>query len=98
GLEEYLKPNYHFLPSHIAFDDFSSGRFSKSGMSILLVNIENHRTLDVIKDRGGNNLEKYFMRYEHKVRAAVSTVTVDLFSPYRPMIKRMFPNATILAD
>lgn len=98
SLGTYLKPNFRFLPRHIAFDDFKSGKFSKSGMSILLVNISNHRTVDVIADRGGGSLEKYFLRYSRKAREAVMTVTVDLFSPYRPIIATAFPNALILAD
>ena len=43
-LDHVFKPNYHWLPRHIAFDDFRSGRFAPSGMSMILVNIENHRT------------------------------------------------------
>ena len=98
SLGAYLKPNYKFLPNHIAFDDFKSGKFSKSGMSILLVNISNHRTIDVIADRGGKSLEKNFLTYTRKAPEAVMTVTVDLFSPYRPIIANVFPNAIILAD
>ncbi|BAP84711.1 transposase [Paucilactobacillus hokkaidonensis JCM 18461] len=66
--------------------------------TIKLVNISTHRTIDVIVDRGGGSLEKNFLRYSRKAREAVITVTVDLFSPYRPIIANVFPNALILAD
>ncbi|MFT8833542.1 MAG: ISL3 family transposase, partial [Liquorilactobacillus ghanensis] len=32
-LVKYVKPNYHWLPANIAFDDFKSGKFAQSGMS-----------------------------------------------------------------
>ena len=34
NLDQSFKPNYHWLPRHIAFDDFKSGRFTPSGMSM----------------------------------------------------------------
>lgn len=40
GLDKFFQPNWHWLPRHIAFDDFKSGRFAPSGMSMILMNIE----------------------------------------------------------
>jgi len=98
ALFEYNQPDFHFLPAHMAFDDFKAGRFAGSGMSIILMNIENHRVLDVIKDRSNYSLTKYFQRYSLAARAAVQTITVDLYQPYRQLIAKMFPNALIIAD
>lgn len=39
NLDQFFKPCYHWLPRHIAFDDFKSGRFAPSGMSMILMNI-----------------------------------------------------------
>ena len=98
GLACYIKPSFHYLSRNIAFDDFKSGKFAKSGYSLLLMNIETHQPIDVISDRGDHSLEKYFLRYSPAARAAVRTVTVDLFSPYRSTIQKVFPNAIIIAD
>ena len=97
-LDHVFKPNYHWLPRHIAFDDFRSGRFAPSGMSMILVNIENHRTLDIILSRRSSFLRNYFLRYSHSARLAVRTVTVDLYTPYRHLIQELFPHALIIAD
>lgn len=97
-LDETFKPNYHWLPRHIAFDDFKSGRFAPSGMSMILMNIENKRTLDIINSRSNTYLRNYFLRYDLSARLAVRTVTVDLYTPYRSLIKKLFPNALIIAD
>ncbi|MDY2513399.1 transposase, partial [Weissella confusa] len=83
---------------NIAFDDFKSGKFATSGMSMILIDSVNHRILDVMKDRGAGQLRAYFNQYSPAARAAVKTITVDLFTPYRAMIKDLFPNANIVAD
>lgn len=83
---------------HIAFADFKSGKFATSGMSMILIDSVNHRILDVMKDRGAGQLRAYFNQYSPSARAAVKTITVDLFTPYRAMIKDLFPNANIVAD
>nr|WP_244964960.1 ISL3 family transposase [Lactobacillus kefiranofaciens] len=98
NLDQFFKPNYHWLPRHIAFDDFKSGRFTPSGMSMILMNIENHRTIDIILSRRNRYLRNYFPRYDRAARLAVRTVTVDLYTPYRHLIHELFPHAIIIAD
>lgn len=98
NLDQFFKPNYHWLPRHIAFDDFKSGRFAPSGMSMILMDIENHWTLDIILSRRNRYLRNYFLRYDRAARLAVRTVTVDLYTPYRHLIHELFPHAMIIAD
>lgn len=99
GLFNYNKTTFHYLPQHIAFDDFKSGNFAKSsGMSMILMDSATHRVLDIMLERGDNNLRHYFEQYSYSARAGVKTVTVDLFSPYRQMIHDLFPHAQIIAD
>ena len=96
--ENIFQPNYHWLPRHIAFDDFKSGRFAPSGMSMILMNIENKRTLDIILSQKNSYLRAYFLRYDRAVRLAVQTVPVDLYSSSRSLIQELFPHALIIAD
>lgn len=98
NLDSSFKPNYRWLPRHLAFDDFKSGKMAPSGMSMILMDIENHRTLDIILSRRNHYLRSYFLRYDRSARLAVQTVTVDLYTPYRRLIQELFPNAIILAD
>ncbi|WP_395392029.1 transposase [Fructilactobacillus sanfranciscensis] len=98
GLAAYHKIGYHYIPKNIAFDDFKSGKMAPSGMSMALMNSDNRRLFDIIESRQGNYLESYFLRYSLSARLSVKTVTVDLFSPYRGLINRVFPNAKIIAD
>lgn len=98
GLFSYNKTNFHYLPKHIAFDDFKSGKFSESGMSMILIDSTMHRVLDVMRNRGDGALAAYFEQYSVEARRGVQTITIDLFTPYRKMIKALFPNAKIIAD
>ena len=71
GLFVYNKTNFHYLPQNIAFDDFKSGKFATSGMSIILTDSVNYRILDVMTDRGAGQLRAYFNQYSPAARAAV---------------------------
>lgn len=98
NVEQSFSPNYHWLPRHIAFDNFKSGRFAPNRMSMILMNIENKRTLNIIYSRRKSYLRNYFLRYTRSARLAVQTVTVDLYTPYRHLIHELFPHALIIAD
>ncbi len=91
NLDSSFKPNYRWLPRHLAFDDFKSGKMAPSGMSMILMDIEHHRTLDIILSRRNRYLRSYFLRYDRSARLAVQTVTVDLYTPLSAPNPRTIP-------
>lgn len=99
NLEQSFKLNRNWLPATIAFDDFKSGKFAQSGMSMILMNPQNHRTIDIIQSRNSRFMRTYFLsHYSRKARWSVRLVVVDLFEPYRNLINELFPRAIIVAD
>lgn len=99
GLEDTFKTNPHWLPATIAFDDFKSGKFAQSKMSMILMNPQNHRTIDIIQSRNSHFMRDYFLsHYSKRARWSVKIVVVDLFEPYRNLIHDLFPQAMIVAD
>lgn len=75
-----FNPERDWLPSTIAFDDFKSGKFATSGMSKLLMNPMNHRTIDIIQSRNSRYFKQYFYRhFTCHARLAVRLVVVDLY-------------------
>lgn len=99
GLDDTFKPNRNWLPATIAFDDFKSGKFAQSNMSMILMNPQNHRTIDIIQSRNSRFMRGYFLsHYSKKARWSVKIVVVDLFEPYRNLIHDLFPKAIIVAD
>ncbi|WP_167711204.1 transposase [Weissella cibaria] len=65
---------------------------------MILIDSAMHRVLDVMRNRGDGALAAYFEQYSVAARCGVQTITIDLFTPYRKMIKALFPNAKIIAD
>ena len=98
SLSSYFDVNRHWLPRAICLDDFKSGSALHDGMSMVLMNAENHRVIDIIKSRKNQYLRSYFLRFDRKARLAVRLVVVDLYDPYRSLINELFPNAIIVAD
>ncbi|MCT3439804.1 ISL3 family transposase [Limosilactobacillus fermentum] len=94
--KDLVELNYDWLPLALSFDDFSSK--NGSNMSILMINAANHRTIDVIESRQGKVLLKAFYKYSRQARCQVRYVIVDLYPPYRKLIKEAFPNAIVIAD
>lgn len=78
---------HHWFPRAICLDDFKSGSALHDGMSMVLMNAENHRIIDVIKSRKNQYLKSYFMNFDRKARLAVQLVIVNLYDPYRNLIK-----------
>jgi len=58
----------------------------------------NKKIIDIIPNRRTNWLRHYFNKVSNKERKRVKTIIIDLWAPYRNIIKDYFPNATIIAD
>ena len=87
-----------YLPPVLSFDEFKSVKSADGAMSFHLCNGKNGKIIDIVEDRRLDSLIKYFSRYSHKARANVKVITIDMYSPYVSLIKKMFPNAYIVID
>ena len=88
----------NYLPQVLSFDEFKSVKSADGAMSFHLCNGKNGKIIDIVEDRRLDSLIKYFSRYSHKARANVKVITIDMYSPYVSLIKKMFPNASIVID
>lgn len=86
------------LPTVLSFDEFKSVKSADGAMSFHMCDGITGQTIDIIEDRRLNNLIKYFHYYDYKTRSKVKFVVIDMYSPYVSLIKRMFPNASIIID
>lgn len=93
-----IKIYKNYLPKILSFDEFKSVKSADGAMSFHLCNGENGQTIDIVEDRRLFNLIKYFARYSHKARSNVKLIVIDMYSPYISLIKKMFPNASIIID
>lgn len=88
----------HYLPEILSFDEFKSVKSADGAMSFHMCNGITGQTIDIIEDRRLDNLIKYFFYYDYKARSRVKFITIDMYSPYVSLIKKMFPNAKIIID
>ncbi len=87
-LKEFeVKSDLNHLPEHMSWDEYS---FKKGKMSFIAQDYDNGRTQATIRN--------HFLRYSRQVRSRVKVITMDMFSPYYDMARKLFPNAKIVLD
>jgi len=88
----------HYLPEALSFDEFKSVKSADGAMSFHMCNAITGQTIDIVEDRRLDSLIKYFFYYSYKARSRVKFIVIDMYSPYISLIKKMFPNASIVID
>ena len=88
----------YYLPEVLCFDEFKSVKSADGAMSFHMCNGITGQTIDIVEDRRLDKLIKYFFYYDYKARSRVKFIIIDMYSPYVSLIKKMFPNASIIID
>ncbi|MBG9988206.1 transposase, partial [Aerococcaceae bacterium DSM 111176] len=93
-----LNPRPTALPSHLSIDEFKSVKAVKNAMSAIIMDNSTHKVVDILEDRTQEYLRTYFLRFPMNERLKVKTITMDMYSPYREFLPRLFPNAIVIID
>ena len=88
----------HYLPEVLFFDEFKSVKTADGAMSFHMCDGITGQTIDIIEDRRLDKLINYFIYYDYKARSRVKFIIIDMYSPYVSLIKKLFPNASIIID
>lgn len=88
----------HYLPEVLCFDEFKSVKSADGAMSFHMCDGITGQTIDIVEDRRLDKLINYFLYYDSKARNKVKFIIIDMYSPYVSLIKKMFPNASIIID
>ena len=95
-LKEFqFKTDLNFLPAVMSWDEFS---FKKGRMSFVAQDFESGKLLAILDGRTQATIRNHFLRYHRKIRERVQAITMDMFSPYYDIAKKLFPNAKIVLD
>ena len=97
-IEKHVSPVYHGLPEVLSFDEFKKTNDGRGKYAFCIADPVGKKVLDVIVNRRSNWLTHYFNKIPFKDRKHVKTVIIDLWAPYRSVIRAYFPNAKIVAD
>ena len=85
------------LPERIGIDEFK-GNCNGSKYLFHIFDLDTHKTIDILQSRTYDFLENYFSKFSLEERCKVKVVSMDLYSPFKKVIKDKFYNTTIIAD
>ena len=86
------------LPEVLSIDEFKNLSEGDGKYAFLMVDPIHKKVIDVFPNRRKHNLIRYFSKIPMEERKQVKYVISDLWDPYRKLVKKVFPNALLVAD
>lgn len=86
------------LPKSMNWDEFKATKDTKGKMAFIIVDNNKGNIFDIQDSRKSRDLEKYFRRYPKFVRDKVQFISIDFYSGYIFLAKKLFKNAKIIID
>lgn len=83
------------LPKHIGIDEFK-GNCNGTKYQVHIFDLDTHKTIDIIEGRSYDVLENYLSKISN--RSDIKLVSMDLYNPFKRVVKDKLPNAMIVAD
>lgn len=85
------------LPKRIGIDEFK-GNCNHNKYQFHIFDLDTHKTIDILESRTYDFLENYFSKFSLHERLNVEIVSMDLYSPFKRIVKDKLQHATIIAD
>ena len=73
-------------------------RFKKGKMSFIAQDFYSNKILAILDGRTQATIRNHFLRYSRQVRNGMKVITMDIFSSYYDIAKKLFPSAKIILD
>lgn len=93
----YLSTSASYLPEVLCIDEFK-GNAGNYKYQLSLIDWKTRKPIDILESRYKHNLCTYFDKFSYSERSNVKYVIMDLWEPYKDIVKTYFPNAKIVAD
>ena len=95
-LKEFeFKSDLNHLPEHMSWDEYS---FKKGKMSFIAHDYDTRKIVAILDGRTQATIRNHFLRYSRQVRCRVKVITIDMFSPYYDIARKLFSNSKIILD
>ena len=86
-LKEFkFKTDLSFLPTHMSWDEYS---FKKGKMSFIAQDYDTRKIVAILDGRTQETIHNHFLRYSRQVRSRVKVITMDMFSPYYDIARKL---------
>ena len=89
---------HEFLPKSMNWDEFKATRDTKGKMAFIITDNDTGNLFDIQNSRKSIDLNKYFRRYSKSERDKVKHISIDFYSGYIFLAKKLFRNAEISID
>lgn len=86
------------LPKSMNWDEFKATKDTTGKMAFIITDNDNGSLFDIDDSRKSRDLEKYFKRYSKQERDKVKHISIDFYSGYIYLAKKLFRNANISID
>ena len=90
-----FKTDLNYLPEDMSWDEYS---FKKGKMSFIAQDYDTRKIVAILDGRTQATIRNHFLRYSRETRSRVKVITMDMFSPYYDIARKLFPNAKIVLD
>ena len=87
----------YMLPEIISLDEICYQKNTPK-YDYVIVDYRKGRVIAIKRDRRSEQLEKYFRSFAIEDRLNVKIVIMDQWKPYANIVRKLFPNAIIIAD
>ena len=86
------------LPKSMNWDKFKATKDTKGKIAFIITNNDKGNIFDIQDSRKSVDLDKYFRRYSKSERDKVKHISIDFYSGYIFLAKRLFKNANNSID
>ena len=90
-----FETDWNTLPEVMSWDEYA---FKKGKMSFIAQDFDSLTILAILDGRTQATIRNHFLRYSRQVRNRVKVITMDMFSPYYDIAKKLFPSAKIVLN
>ena len=86
-LKEFkFKTELNYLPEHMNWDEYG---FKKGKMSFIAQDFDSRKIVAILDGRTQVTIRNHFLRYSRQVRSRVKVITIDMFSPYYDIARKL---------
>ena len=97
-IDRHVNPTRLKLAETIAIDEFKKTNLGYGKYALIICDPIEKKIIDVMKNKRTDWLVNYFGQIPLEERMHVKKVIMDLWAPYKTIVKDYFPNAKIIAD
>ena len=86
-LKEFkFKTDHNYLPEHMNWDEYG---FKKGLMSFIAQDFDSRKIIAILDGRIQVTIRNHFLRFSRQVRSRVKVITMDMFSPYYDIARKL---------